>query len=130
MSLYPLLVKWSNSLSGLPGASDDWNSSYRIFERKPICTDQDFGVDASVFMMAHAYNVANYSEKDGVYPENICIIRNEIRDAIVMKEYPMLSTRAPPSTNPPPATIPSTNVGVVSKLNDPRSTPVNCNGGK
>lgn len=82
MPTHPTLIKWANSLRGLPGAGN-WNACYRISERKDICIEKDFGVDAPVYKMAHGYNIANYSERDGVYPPNIRKLRKEMQDSII-----------------------------------------------
>lgn len=46
--LSPKLVKYANSLRALPNAGEGWSCSYRIREHKEVCSDQDFGADASI----------------------------------------------------------------------------------
>ena len=86
MPLYPLICRWANSIRGLEGAGDGWSASHRIHERKEVCIEQFFGVDASIFMMGHSYNVSSFVDNDGVYPRHICMLRREIRDAILTKK--------------------------------------------
>ena len=86
LPLYPKIVRWANSLRSLfTEKSVQWSSSYRIRERKNVSGVQDFGVDAAIFMLAHAYNVTQFNEDEGMYPRNICKIRAEIRDCLIVK---------------------------------------------
>ncbi len=96
MPLYPKLVAWANSMRARSDSGDDWKNSYRICEKMNVCHKQDFGVDAVIFMLGHAYNITTMGDDDCVYPKNLCKFRSEICSSIIAKKVGFLST-APPN---------------------------------